>query len=312
MMKHKLLCTILLLSTSLFAQTAIDWTQVESALGRKGALQPGNVYKFALPRTDLKVKVGDVSVKPALALGGWLAFSGTGEECIVMGDLVVTESEVPAVVDAALKHQFAITAIHNHVLNETPRILYMHVGGHFVAPAHNVCVVNVAQGMKDVLAASHVPAEGSNLTAEISTPINSAPIEQALDAKGKVNGGVLQFAIPRTGDISMHGMPVPPAMGTATAINFQPAGGTRMAVTGDFVMTGEEVPKVMKALHDGGIEPTALHSHMIDEEPRLFFMHFWAVGDATKLATTLRTALDQMNLAHVAPVQPTDVKAIPK
>ena len=312
-MKTRALCSFLLLAASAFAQTTFDWTQVETALGRKGAVQPGKVYKFGLPRTDLKVKVGDIAVKPALALGGWLAFSGTGEECIVMGDLVVTEAEVPGVVDAALKHQFAITAIHNHVLNESPRVLYVHVGGHFTAPAHNICVVNVAQGMKDVLAAAHVPAEGSNLTAEASTPINSAPIEQALDAKGKVNGGVLQFAIPRTADVSMHGMLVPPAMGTATAINFQPVGGTRAAITGDFVMTGEEVPKVMKALHDGGIQPTALHSHMIDEEPRLFFMHFWAVDDATKLATTLRTALDQMNISHAAPMQPpADLKAVPK
>ncbi len=310
-MKFKTLCSILLLSTSLLAQTSFDWTQVETALGRKGALQPGNVYKFGLPRTDLHVKVGDVELKTALALGGWLAFTGTGEECVVMGDLVVTENEVPGVIDAALKHQFAITAIHNHVLNESPRVLYMHVGGHFVAPAHNICAVNVAQGMKDVLAAAHVPASPVTPPPAEALGINQAAIEQALDAKGKVNGGVLQFAIPRTGDISMHGMLVPPAMGTATAINFQPVGGTRAAITGDFVMTGEEVSKVMKALHDGGIQPTALHSHMIDEEPRLFFMHFWAVDDAVKLASTLRSALDQMNAPNTVP-RPTGVQAIPK
>ena len=311
-MKTRTLCSILLLSTSLFAQTTFDWTRVETALGRKGSIQPGDVYKFGLPRTDLHVKVGTVELKPALALGGWLAFTGTGEECVVMGDLVVAENEVPGVIDAALKHNYAITAIHNHVLNESPRIMYMHVGGHFTAPAHNTCAVNVALGMKDVIAAAHVPAAPA--TPPSPTPIDPAmqkAIETAMRIQGKANGGVLQFSVPRSGIISMHGMPVPPAMGTATAINFQPVDASRAAVTGDFVMVGEEVPKVMKALHDGGIEPTALHSHMIDEEPRLFFMHFWAVDDATKLATTLRAALDQMT-ASTAVQPPIGVQENPK
>jgi hypothetical protein len=301
-MKLRMICSILLLAASAFAQAAppFDWTQVETALGRKGTSQPGNVYKFGLPRMDLKVRVGDVQLKPALALGGWLAFEGTGEECVVMGDIVVTESDVAAVTRAALNHQIAVTAIHNHVLNESPRIMYMHVGGHFVVPAHQICVNNVAQGMKEVLAAAHVPP-ATPPAAAAPLGINQGAIEAALDAKGNVNGGVLQFSIPRTGDISMHGMPVPPAMGTATAINFQPVGGTRAAVTGDFVMTGAEVYNVMKALSDGGIQPTALHSHMIDEEPRLFFMHFWAVDDAVKLATTLHSALAQMNAPPPAP-----------
>ena len=295
-MKLRTLCTILLLTASAFAQapSAFDWAQVETALGRKGSMQPGNVYKFGLPRTDLKVMVGDVQLKPALALGGWLAFEGSGEECVVMGDIVVTEAEVAAVTRAALSHQIAITAIHNHVLNESPRIMYMHVGGHFVVPAHQFCAINVAQGMKDVLAAAHVPPQQPPAP---SAPlgIDQAAVEAAMNAKGNINGGVLQFSIPRTGDISMHGMPVPPSMGTATAINFQPVGGNRAAITGDFVMTGAEVYNVMKALSDGGIQPTALHSHMIDEEPRLFFMHFWAVDDAVKLANTLHSALTQMN-----------------
>jgi hypothetical protein len=298
------LCSILLLTASTFAQAPapFDWTQVESALGRKGTLQPGDVYKFGLPRTDLKISVGGIQLKPALALGGWLAFEGTGEECVVMGDIVVTEAEVPAVIGAALSHQIAITAIHNHVLNESPRVMYMHVGGHFVVPAHQICVNNVAKGMRDVIIAAHIPAATPPAPSTAPLGIDQAAIESAMHAKGNVNGGVLQFSIPRANQISMHGMPVAPAMGTATAINFQPVGGTRAAVTGDFVMVGEEVPNVMKALSDGGIEPTALHSHMIDEEPRLFFMHFWAVDDASKLAATLRTALDQ--LTSSTPAQP--------
>lgn len=298
-MKFKTLCSILLLSLTAFAQTAtFDWSAVETALGRKGSAQPGGVYKFGLPRTDLHVKVGDIELKPALALGGWLAFEGTGEECIVMGDIVVTESEVPAVVRAALSHQFAVTAIHNHVLNESPRVMYVHVGGHFTSAAHTVCAIGVAQGMKDVIAAAHIPAATPPSTPPAPTAEQEKfrnAVDQALGASGKYNGVVLQYSIPREEVISMHGMQVPPSMGTATAINFQPVSGTRAAITGDFVMTGAEVPKVMKALVDGGINPTALHSHMIDEEPRLFFMHFWAVDDATKLATTLRTALNQMS-----------------
>jgi Domain of Unknown Function (DUF1259) len=307
--KLKTICTILLLSTSLFAQNAFDWSSVENILGRKGSPQPGGVYKFGLPRTDLKVNVGDVQIKPALALGGWLAFEGSGEECMVMGDLVVAESEVPGVVQAAMAHDFAITAIHNHVLNETPRVMYMHVGGHFTSPAHTVCAEIVAHGMKEVIAAAHVPAapDPNAVSLDIQTPITfEKSVETALNAKGKINGGVLQFAIPRGEVISMHGMPVVAAMGTATAINFQPVGGTRAAITGDFVMTAPEVPKVMKALQAAGIQPTALHSHMLDEEPRLFFMHFWAVDDAAKLAGALRGALDQMNTS--APNPPTAMK----
>jgi len=295
-MKLRILLSLLLLAATAAAQPSAGWSAVDSALGRKGSIQPGDVYKFALPRTDLHVTVGEVTLKPALALGGWLAFQADKTSCMAMGDLVVTENEVPQVIHAAMPAHVEITAIHNHVAHETPRVMYMHVGGHFTGASGNAACVEAAKALKDVIAAAEIPAPS---TAPPPPPaelgFDQAAVEKALDAHGKVNGGVLQFGIPRAETITMHGMTIPPSMGTATAINFQPVGQGRAAITGDFVLTAGEVPKVMKALEAGGIAPTALHSHMLDEQPRLFFMHFWAIDDAAKLAVTLRKALDQTN-----------------
>lgn len=293
-MKFRIAASLLLLTSISFAQTT-TWTAVEEALGRKGSAQPGGVYKFALPRTDLKVTVGNVQLKPALALGGWLAFEGEGPECMVMGDLVLQESEIPAVVAAALPHQIQITAIHNHVLNESPRVMYMHVGGHFMMTGKEPCAVVIGRAMKDVIVAAHVPPQTPPAPSQGELGFDQAAVEKAMGASGKINGGVLQFSVPRKGAVAMHGFVVPPSMGVATAINFQPVGQGQAAITGDFVMTSAEVQKVIAALHAGGIQVTALHSHMLDEEPRLFFMHFWAVDDAIQLAGTLRKALDQID-----------------
>lgn len=264
-----------------------DWKQVEQALGRSGQQQADGAYKFGLPRGDLNVTVAGVQVKPALALGSWLAFSSSGQGAMLMGDLVLAEDEVAPVMAGLQENGIQVTALHNHVLHETPRVMYMHISGHGDA-------VQLAAAMKKVIALTKTPPPAQP-SANANLDLDTAAIDQILGNKGKVNGGVYQIGVPRTEKIMEGGMRIPGSMGLATALNFQPTGQGKAAITGDFVLLGTEVNPVIKVLRQNGIQVTALHSHMLQEEPRLFFMHFWANDDAVKLAKGLRAALDQTN-----------------
>jgi hypothetical protein len=271
---------------------ATDWKAVAQALGKEGSMQPGDVYKVSLPRSDLQVTAGGVQVKPGLALGGWVAFKQMGSQAMVMGDLVLTEDEVTPVMTKLQEGGVEQTALHNHVLHESPRVMYMHI--HAAGDA-----VKIARAIHDALALSKTP-----LTAPPAAPaggdqdigIDTKQLDQIMGQAGKVNGGIYQYGVPRAEAVTDDGMEVPPSMGVATAINFQPTGGGKAAITGDFVLVASEVNPVIKALRDNGIEVTALHSHMLTENPRLFFMHFWANDDAQKLARGLRAALDKVNI----------------
>jgi hypothetical protein len=268
----------------------IDWSRLDQALGKKGADQPGGVHKYGLPRSDLKVTLDGVTLKPALALGSWLAFQPAADGAMVMGDLVLTDTEVSPVMARLIEGGVEITAIHNHLLRTSIPVFYMHVGGHGDA-------VKLAQTLHAGLALSKTPF-GQPPATPTAAPLelDTAAIENTLGYKGTTNGGVYQFSIPRAEAISEAGMAIPASMGTATALNFQPTGGGKAAVTGDFVLLGSEVNPILKMLRQHGIEVTALHSHMIDDAPHLFFMHFWANDDAERLATGLRAALDLANL----------------
>ena len=268
----------------------IDWNKVDQALGKPGTNQPGGVHKFGLPRSDLKVTVDGVAIKPTLALGTWIGFLPMGNGAMFMGDLVLTENEVSPVMKRLIEDGIEITAIHNHLLRTSPAVFYMHVGGQGDP-------VKLAQTLHAGLALSQTPFTAPAPAAVPPTiDLDTAAIDSALQAKGTINGGVYQFNIPRAESISEAGMAIPPSLGTAIAINFQPTGGGKAAITGDFVLLGKEVNPVLKALRDHGIEVTALHSHMIDDSPHLFFMHFWANDDVTKLAQGLRAALDLANV----------------
>jgi biotin operon repressor len=285
------LLQLLILCCAAVAQTtpaASDWKAVEQAFGRPGQVQGDGVYKFGLPRGDLKVTVDGIQVKPALALGSWVAFSSSGHDAMVMGDLVLAEDEVSPVMLALQENGLQITALHNHVLHETPRVMYMHIAGHGDA-------VKLAGSVKQVIALTKTPAPAQPPSTPLALDLDTAAIDQIVGAKGKVNGGVYQVGVPRAEKITEAGMSIPGSMGLATALNFQPTGGGKVAITGDFVLLGSEVNPVMKALRQNGIQVTAVHSHMLQEEPRLFFMHFWANDDAVKLAKGLRAALDQTN-----------------
>jgi hypothetical protein len=268
----------------------IDWSKVDQALGKAGTDQPGGVHKYGLPRTDLKITVDGVAIKPTLALGSWIGFLPMGSGAMFMGDLVLTENEISPVMKRLIADGIQITAVHNHLLRTSPAVFYMHVGGEGDP-------VKLAQTLHAGLALSQTPfAAPAAAQPPATLDLDTAAIDAALGAKGSVNGGVYQFNIPRAESISEDGMAVPPSMGTAIAINFQPTGSGKAAITGDFVLLGKEVNPVLKALRDNGIEVTALHSHMIDDSPHLFFMHFWANDDVTKLSHGLRAALDLANV----------------
>jgi hypothetical protein len=293
-MRFTLRClATLLIASACFAQSSSNlspWKAVDDQLGRPGSAQPGDVYKFSLPRTDLHVRVGDVEIKPALALGGWLAFKNTGHDAMVMGDLVLTEDEVAPITAKLQAAGLEQTAIHNHLLHETPRVVHMHVGGHGDA-------AQLAKALHDALAVTKLPAAPSAKPSELDG-LDQTKIEQALGRQGKVNGGVLQFSVPRAEKITDDGMEIPPSMGTATALNFQPTGEGKAAITGDFVLIASEVNPVIRVLNENGIAVTALHSHMLTESPRLFFMHFWGNDDGVKLAKALHDALQKTNSGH--------------
>jgi hypothetical protein len=275
------------------ALAAEDWAAVGTALGKTGSEMPGGVYRVGLPRSDLHVTVDGVAIKPTLALGGWLAFRAHGDKAMVMGDLVLTGEEVNPVMKKLAEGGIDITALHNHLLRAEPATYYMHVVG-------DGDPVKLATALHDGLALSHTPLAAAAPAAGAPTPLDldTDMIDRTLGTKGKAMGGVYQIGIRRAETIQDNGMEVPVAMGSGEAINFQPTGDGKAAITGDFVLTAKEVNPVLHALRENGIEVTALHNHMLDDEPRLFFMHFWANDDAGKLATGLRHALDQINLAR--------------
>jgi hypothetical protein len=273
------------------AGTAADWAGVDRAIGRPGKAQPGEVQKYGFPRGDLQVTVGDVAVKPALALGSWVAFKRIGSsnrEVMAMGDLVLTEAEVPAVVAKLQAGRIQQTALHNHLQHESPRVMYLHIEGRGDP-------VKLAEAIRTALATTRTPPASPPAPAQGAPrfDLDTAALTRALGRSGAVTGGVYQVSVPRTEPVRAEGMEIPAAMGVATAINFQPTGNGKAAITGDFVLTADEVNPVLRTLEQQGIAVTALHSHMLTEEPRLLFMHFWANDDALRLARGLKAALDQ-------------------
>jgi hypothetical protein len=263
---------------------------VDSALGRKGAVQPDSSYKFSLPRSDLSVTIGPVALKPALALGSWVAFLPTGpSQSIAMGDLVLTENEIGGVMRALQAGGVEQTALHNHLRGESPHVMYMHI----MARGNPVAI---ARTIHTALAGTGTPmtaAPVATLPAVIA--LDTAGIAKTLGHSGKLNGIVYQISVPRAEVINMGGITIPPSMGLATAINIQPTGSGRAVATGDFVLLASEVNPVLRALQSNGIDVTAIHSHMLDESPHLFFMHFWGNNDALSIARGLRAALDATN-----------------
>jgi len=268
-----------------------DWKPVEEALGKSGQVMPGDVFRVAMPRTDLKVKVQGVDVKAGFALGSYAAFKKMGKDAMVMGDLVLLDEEVQDVMAALASKGLAITALHNHLNEMSPHVMYMHYGGHGDA-------VQLASAIREALSKSGTPLgqpPAAAAPASGGPEIDQKQVEGALGRSGRVNNGILQVGVARAEKITENGMELLPAMGVNTAINFQPTGDGKAAITGDFVLIGREVNPVLKALREHGIQVTALHNHALGDNPRLFYMHFWANDDAVKLARGLKAGLGLTN-----------------
>jgi uncharacterized protein DUF1259 len=283
------LCLVLMLSSQALAAD-IDWSKVDTAIGKTATVQ-GDVHRYGIPRSDLQVTLDGVTIKPALALGGWVAFEPVKDGSMLMGDIVLMENEVSPVMSKLLASGIEITALHNHLMRATPPTFYMHIRGHG-DPA------KLATLVRQALAETKTPFEPPSTASPAKVDLDTEQLDQTLGAKGKANGGVYQFSIPRKETVTENGMPAPAAMGTGTAVNFQPTGNGKAAIAGDFVVTAEELNPMISALRENGIEVVAIHSHMLEEQPRLFFVHFWANDDAAKLAKGLRAALDKMAVAR--------------
>jgi hypothetical protein len=279
------ICALATIGSAAEAQD-IDWQKVDAVLGRKAAVT-GDVHRYGFPRTDLNVTLDGITIKPALALGGWVAFKPARGGAMVMGDLVLLEGEITPVMTKLIENGLEITAVHNHVLRGTPATFYMHIGGHGDPE-------KLATAIRTALAESKTPLQAPAGSAPV-IDLDTDQLDDIIGAKGQATGGVYQFGIPRRDLITEGGMQIAPEvpMGVATAINFQPTGGGKAAITGDFVLTGDEVNPVIKALRTNGIEVTAIHSHMLTEQPRLIFLHFWANDDAMTLARGLRAGIDK-------------------
>ena len=267
-----------------------DWRAVEQALGKPGQLQAGDVFRVGMPRTDLSVTVKGVPVKAGFALGSYAAFKQMGDQAMVMGDLVLLDQEVPAVMSGLFSGGLEVTAVHNHLNEMSPHVMYMHYEGHGDA-------AQLARALRQALSASGTPLGGpATPPAAGAPPIDTRQIEQALGRTGRDMGaGVFQVTVPRAEAITENGMPLLPAMGVVTVLNFQAMADGKTAITGDFVLIDKEVNPVARTLRQHGIDVTAIHNHGLLDMPRLFYMHFWAVDAPAKLAQGLKAALDQTN-----------------
>jgi hypothetical protein len=271
-----------------------DWKTVEAALGKPGQTQPGGVFRIGMPRTDLAITVKGVPVKAGFALGSYAAFKPVGDQAMVMGDLVLLDQEVPGVMAGLFRGGLEVTAVHNHLNDMSPHVMYMHYEGHGE-------VVKLATALRQALSASGTPlgGGGSATGAPAAGPgLDTKQIEQALGRSGRaLDGAVFQVTVPRAEVITEMGVQLLPAMGVTTVINFQSTADGKAAITGDFVLIDKEVNAVARTLTQHGIDVTAIHNHGLMDTPRLFYMHFWANDDPVKLAQGLKAALGQTNSA---------------
>ncbi len=274
-------------SLSLIAQS-LDTTAIEKAMGIKGKSSHGE-YKITIPQNDLNVEVDGFKIIPPMGLGTWIAFTPTAEGTMVMGDIILTETDLKPVQQEVIKQGLTITAIHNHFVRNHPNILYMHIGGSGKTDE----MARKAKAVLDKVAESrgHDPASGP--VADVPYSIDTKKLDDILGPRGEMSKGVYKYTIGRP-DVSLkeHGTAVTTFMGFNTWAAFQ-GSPDHAAVAGDFTMLENEVGPVIKTLIENGIEVVAVHNHMVHEQPRIFFLHYWGVGNAEQLAKGLKAALDQ-------------------
>jgi hypothetical protein len=274
----------------------LDVKMLDDVMGMKGAVN-GNEYKVTVPQNDLKVEVDGFKIIPAMGLGTWVAFTPAPGGAMVMGDIIVNETDLGPVQREAINQGLSISAIHNHFVRNHPNVMYMHIGG-----IGNT--KEMAQKAKAVLN-KVTESRGANPSASPADSVSNTLDVKALDgimgAKGELNKGVYKYTIGRP-DVNLkeHGVKVTTFLGFNTWASWQGSPG-KAAVAGDFTMLENEVDGVVKALISNGIEVVALHNHMVHEQPRIFFLHYWGVGNAEQLAKGLKAALDQTGKKTAAP-----------
>ena len=284
-------------TTAAPAAPTVDWSAVDAAVGRKGDVLAGDVHRYGFARSDLKVTLDGVALKPGFALGSYAAFVATSKDVTVMGDLVLLETEVSPVMAKLQAEGLEVSAVHNHLLREQPKVMYMHYVG------HSTDAVALARSLHSALAASATPLAAPAAPAPTTAAdlgFDPLAVDKILGRTGTTGGGLQKYSVARAEPLTMAGtdLHLTPALGVGTVINFEPLGGGKAGITGDFALAGAEVAPVAKTLREKGIEVTAIHTHMTDDDPHLYYMHFFASGDATTLAQGLRAALDQ---THSAP-----------
>ena len=276
------LCLFISVGLGLSQGYAADLSEVERILGVPGQIQAGAVV-FSFPRSDLKVAVDGDPVPTALGFGSWTAWKVMGNDFMIMGDLVLLEKEINPVITALAQANINVTALHNHFIGEEPRIMYMHIGG--MGPA-----ATLANGLRHALDRTGTPRTPASASAPVLA-LDTKRIEEIIGHPGKAGGGVFKITLGRPG-VKMGGVQLTASMGLNTWAAFA---GTdeRARVAGDVAMTAPEVQKVIRELRKGGINIAAVHNHMLDEAPRIFFLHYWGKGPAEKLAETVHDAFDQ-------------------
>ncbi|SPQ00329.1 LysM domain protein [Candidatus Sulfobium mesophilum] len=265
----------------------LDRDGIARAMGKTG-IASGDIYKVSFTRSDLQVKAGKVIIQPEFALTSWAAFKKSGESSMTYGDLVLLENELNPVISKLEEKGIGVSAIHNHLIYETPRIIYVH----FLGYGNEVVL---AEGLKAALAVTGTPLKSEAASSEMKSEV-AKQIEKILGYEGNMVSGVLHLNVPRNDiHVKTADKEIPGGMGMNTPLNFQMEG-HKAAINGDFLLLADEVNPVIKALRDNGIEIAALHNHMLDEEPRVFFVHFWGYGDSVSLAKALRAALDKAGI----------------
>lgn len=266
----------------------LDIAKLEQVLGMKGVAKDGE-YKVTVPQNDLNVIVDSFRIIPPMGLGSWAAFSSAPDGAMVMGDIVVTETDLKPVQEEVIRQGLTVTAIHNHFVRDKPHVMYMHISGMSSEEKLAQGVKAVLEKVKEVRGTN--PADGSKESVEFS--LDTARLNSVLGSSGELSRGVYKHTIGRPDvDLKDHNAEVSSFLGFNTWAAWQ---GTtqKAAVAGDFAMLENEVGPVIKALVENGIEVVAVHNHMVHEEPRIFFLHYWGVGPADKLANGLKAALDK-------------------
>jgi hypothetical protein len=287
------LSLLLLFGVNWFAaaqqQPSLDANKIAAAAGTKATTMKDGVVRITWARTDVAVNVDGMQLKPFAGLGSWAAFTPTAHGAMVMGDTVVFEDEAEPAMDAAFASGLEVTALHNHFFYDEPKVYFMHIGGKGDPERLATAVRSVWDAIKKVRSASATPAKRFAGEVPKAGKINTEALENILGSKSETQQGVVKVTIGRDG--AMHGVKMGGSMGLTTWAAFS-GGDALAAVDGDFIMTGEEVQPVLRALRKGGIHIVALHNHMIGEQPAFYFTHFWGKGPSQELAKSVKSALE--------------------